>query len=426
MPTHGHREARPLSPSQGVKRTKGSNPLNIKLAANVVTRASQQGKPSPAFHAAAIPRLSTQQPTLMYDLNSSIASLGFTHLPEPIPITMQQWPEGTKPLVHTRTNTYQHVRFIRDCIEGILMQKTTFPVLVLIHDDASTDGTAAILRAYEQQYPTLIRVYYQQVNTYKSKDIARKRAAFRSWRTGKYEAICEGDDYWTDPLKLQKQAMFLEHHPEYVACDHNSMVVNATGELVAASKLNDHSQQDALDHELKKGFWMLNNTIMYRNAKIDAVQNAIHRLKRNQKIPNGDTIRNALLGQFGHFKYMPDIAHSVYRVHNGGVWGALNEHKRLHFRIYLNAKLFRYFKAQRDYDTAIYYQVQLIETLEGLTERYSKDTSTRELMAYHYEILSITPVSGRIDYYKRIFSADWAWVKAKLHIFSAPAQNTES
>jgi len=118
----------------------------------------------------------------------------FTPLPEPIPITEQNWPDGILPLVHTRTMTFNHENYIRDCIEGILMQKTTFPVQVLIHDDASTDKTADIVKEYELKYPRLIKAYYQKENSYTKPDKLERRKEFESWRIGKYEAICEGDD----------------------------------------------------------------------------------------------------------------------------------------------------------------------------------------------------------------------------------------
>jgi glycosyltransferase involved in cell wall biosynthesis len=135
-------------------------------------------------------------------------------LPEPIPITEQIWPEETLPLVSTMTTAYNHGAYIRECIEGLLMQKTTFPVKLIIHDDASTDDTADIIREYEIKYPNLFKIIYQSENQYSQKvDIYNEFLLPDS--KGKYIALCEGDDYWTDPLKLQKQVDFLEANPEY-------------------------------------------------------------------------------------------------------------------------------------------------------------------------------------------------------------------
>jgi len=150
----------------------------------------------------------------------------YTPLPEPIPIADQHWPEGTMPVVCTRTLTYNHKDYIRECIDGILMQKTTFPVRVLVHDDASTDGTAEIVREYEKKYPQLIKAYCQKENIYRAPDRHERRATFHSWRIGKYEAPCEGDDFWTDTNKLQFQVGFLEEHPDFMGTSHNVNYLN--------------------------------------------------------------------------------------------------------------------------------------------------------------------------------------------------------
>ena len=156
----------------------------------------------------------------------------FTHLAEPIPITEQNWPEGTIPLVTTRTMTFMHENYIRECIEGILMQKTTFPVQVLIHDDASTDRTAEIVREYEQKYPGVITAFYQTENSYSKPDKHERRKDFFDLIQGKYIALCEGDDYWTDPLKLQKQVEFLEANPDYgLVHTGRSVLNNETGKI---------------------------------------------------------------------------------------------------------------------------------------------------------------------------------------------------
>lgn len=116
------------------------------------------------------------------------------------------------PLVSVCCITYNHENYIRDAIEGFLMQKTDFPFEIIIHDDASTDATADIIREYERKYPDIIKPIYQTENQY-SKGEKVTLFTFKAAR-GKYIALCEGDDYWIDPLKLHKQITEMEKHPE--------------------------------------------------------------------------------------------------------------------------------------------------------------------------------------------------------------------
>ena len=122
--------------------------------------------------------------------------------------------DSTIPLVTIRCITYNHEPYIRQCLEGFVMQKTNFPFEAIVHDDASTDGTAAIIREYAEKYPDIIKPIYETENQYSKHDGSLQRIMNAHIR-GKYVAICEGDDYWIDPLKLQKQVDFLENHPEY-------------------------------------------------------------------------------------------------------------------------------------------------------------------------------------------------------------------
>jgi glycosyltransferase involved in cell wall biosynthesis len=120
-----------------------------------------------------------------------------------------------KPLVSISCITYNHAKYIRDAIEGFLIQKTAFKFEVLIHDDASRDGTDKIVKDYELKYSDLIFPIYQKENQY-SKGVRGISATFNIPRArGKYIALCEGDDYWIDPYKLQKQVEFLESHADY-------------------------------------------------------------------------------------------------------------------------------------------------------------------------------------------------------------------
>lgn len=123
---------------------------------------------------------------------------------------------GQTPVVSIISLTYNHAPYIRECLEGFLMQKTDFPFEVIIHDDASTDGTADIVREYAAKYPDIIKPIIQTENQYsKHHDFNKILKGCLDKSLGKYIAFCEGDDYWIDPLKLQKQVDFLESHPDY-------------------------------------------------------------------------------------------------------------------------------------------------------------------------------------------------------------------
>jgi glycosyltransferase involved in cell wall biosynthesis len=134
----------------------------------------------------------------------------------------------SKVLVSISCITYNHAPFIRQCLDGFLMQKTNFDFEILVHDDASTDGTDAIIREYELKHPNLFRVIYQSENQY-SKGVKAVNPSFNYPRArGKYIALCEGDDYWTDPLKLQKQVDIFEKYPDTVICGGRAKTWNET------------------------------------------------------------------------------------------------------------------------------------------------------------------------------------------------------
>jgi len=126
----------------------------------------------------------------------------------------------SKPLVVISCLVYNHEPYLRDCLEGFVMQKTNFRFVAIVHEDCSTDGSAAIIREYAEQYPDIIKPIYEIENQWSKHDGSLDRIMNNAIdATGaKYVAMCEGDDYWTDPLKLQKQVDFLEAHPDFVAC----------------------------------------------------------------------------------------------------------------------------------------------------------------------------------------------------------------
>ncbi len=120
-------------------------------------------------------------------------------------------------VVAIRCITYNHELYIRQCLEGFIIQKTNFKFVAIVHDDASTDGTAKIIQEYAARYPEIIKPIYETENQYSKKDDSLRKIMDNATNATKckYVAVCEGDDYWIDPLKLQKQVDFLEANLDY-------------------------------------------------------------------------------------------------------------------------------------------------------------------------------------------------------------------
>lgn len=174
--------------------------------------------------------------------------------------------QDQRPLMVTiQCITYNHEKYIRQCLEGFVMQKTNFRFEAIVHDDASTDGTADIIREYAKQYPDIIKPIFETENQY-SKHDGTIGKIIRQNTFGKYVAMCEGDDYWIDPLKLQKQVDFLESHPDYglVYTDVNFYFQNKDVmkcNYISSGKLKQ--SHDLEEHLIKAGY-MAPCTWVYR------------------------------------------------------------------------------------------------------------------------------------------------------------------
>lgn len=146
----------------------------------------------------------------------------------------------TSPICSIIVLTYNHAPFIRNCLDSLLMQKTDFSFEIIIHDDASQDGTTDIIKDYESAHPNLIRPIYETENQFSK----TRRFAFDKMAKiakGKYIAFCEGDDFWTDSNKLQRQVNFLNQHEDYVAYAENA-IVNLTDENTSHPFSNENER----------------------------------------------------------------------------------------------------------------------------------------------------------------------------------------
>ena len=166
-------------------------------------------------------------------------------------------------------NAYNHEEYIRDALESFVMQKTNFKFEALVHDDASTDKTADIIREYEKKYPDIIKPIYQTENQY-SKNVAIGIKYQFPRAKGKYIAVCEGDDYWIDPYKLQKQFNAMEKHPELDVCTHSSMTIDAkSGEILEYTRPSRKNGIIPVEKVINGGGGFVSTNSLFYRAEIN-------------------------------------------------------------------------------------------------------------------------------------------------------------
>lgn len=231
--------------------------------------------------------------------------------------------------VTIQCTVYNHESFLRQCMDGFVMQKTNFRFEAIVHDDASTDGSAAIIREYAEKYPEIIKPIFEKENLYSKRDGSLRRVMYANTH-GKYVAICEGDDYWTDPYKLQKQVDFLESHPGYVMCSHRWREYMQTEDAFSEIAEFPESGVEYDLNTLVHGKWFFQPlTVVYRRDALD-----LDRFTYKYAI---DVVLFYELLKQGKGYCLPDVM-AVYRIHSGGVWSkiALDRQRKMEFDVRLD------------------------------------------------------------------------------------------
>lgn len=228
-----------------------------------------------------------------------------------------------QPVVSVCVQTYQHKNYLKDCLDGILMQQTDFPLEILLGDDESNDGTRGICIEYAGKYPDKIRLFlHKRENNIHIKGTPTGRFNFMYnlyVARGKYIALCEGDDYWIDPLKLQKQVDFLEQNVEYGICFHQVLILDQE----TGKKIPDYltrivpENTDVVD--LAEGNFIHTPSVLLRNNfRLSGwfTQAAI-----------GDWALYMLQVKKQKIKKLNEVM-AVYRIHSGGVWANKSKQNR--------------------------------------------------------------------------------------------------
>lgn len=214
--------------------------------------------------------------------------------------------------VSVLTTTYNHAPYIAEALDSFLMQQTDFPFEVIVHDDASTDGTADIIREYAKKYPDIIRPIFQKENQYSKGKYGY--SFMEPLIRGEYIAQCEGDDYWCDEFKLQKQADYLDKHPECSYCFCNSYKVDLNSKILEKVSPVDFSRiLSSREMISKPEIYLSTAGIMYRSK--DSMEFPLEMMAGEA----GDIpLRNFLMlrgNAYGFADYM-----ACYRVMVPGSW----------------------------------------------------------------------------------------------------------
>lgn len=248
----------------------------------------------------------------------SLVQDGTRRIFEPCPVAGQVWPEEIEPMVSICCWAYNHELYIEQFIESVLMQKTDFPVEIIIHDDASRDRTTEILDKYQRQYPKLFRNIYQTQNQFScGGDI---NAILFGRARGEFIALCEGDDYWTDFTKLQKQAEFLIENRHLSGVFHTGFAVNDLGKRIPFLWDNwvyekEYNQIECLKN-LRSGY--PTSSLMFRAVAYPSKTPQYFREAAS------DFCLDIMLTEYGSLGFQ-DFEGSAYRQHSGGSWSTLTE-----------------------------------------------------------------------------------------------------
>lgn len=292
-------------------------------------------------------------------------------------------------MVSVNCVTYNHKDYIRQALDSFLMQKTSFEFEILVHDDASTDGTGDILREYEKRFPGKVRPLIQTENQY-SQGIDNISGAFNFPRArGKYIFMCDGDDYWISPDKMQKQVDYMEAHPECTLSIHSARI-ELVGKALTEGQMRPYCGNRVISPEeivdKSSGYAMSSMAFPSRIVK-DLPDYYV-------ECPVGDTPIQLIAASEGYGYYF-DEAMSVYRVGVAGSWtmeGKNGDYERKQqvyyqrmkkvYRMYDEATKGRLRSAIQSADKRTYYHTmvntrQFKEILNPEYKKYYKELTPR-------------------------------------------------
>lgn len=283
--------------------------------------------------------------------------------------------------------TFNHKDYIKQCLDGILIQQTDFPFEIILGEDESSDGTREICIEYANNFPDKIKLFLR-----KREDViyinGNPTGRFNFMEnlkacTGKYIALCEGDDYWTDPLKLQKQVDFLDKNPDYAVCFHNVNLLNTREWNHSVFPMHTNLKKDSFTtNDIISQWFIPTVSILYRQYKDFELPSWF------QYCASGDIPLLLLLSLEGKFKYLDEIM-GCYRIHDKGISVTHNGYFKAFSMIYIyqNFNVYTNFKYKKKINEEMIYEVRRylpeIQELHKLKEENLKNKKSLLLKVYH-------------------------------------------
>lgn len=249
------------------------------------------------------------------------------------------------------TTTYNQEKFIGACIDGIVMQNTNFAFKLVISDDCSTDNTKKILKEYEKKYPNIVKPIFRKKNLGPMDNFIETLNEIDT----EYVAFCDGDDFWTDPNKLQKQVDFLDNNKDYTICFHLTKVFfedNSKEEEIVPLYVKDTTTFD----DILKECYIPANSVVYRwNFR---QKNSLKKIFPKNVVP-GDYFIHLLHARNGKIKLINEVM-SNYRRHESGMWWLTSQPDTLdEFHLKYGYKYLNFFKAvEKEFNLPDYYNEQ--------------------------------------------------------------------
>lgn len=223
---------------------------------------------------------------------------------------------------------YNHGPYIRQCLDGFVNQKTDFKYEVIVHDDASTDDTAKIIKEYADRYPYVIKPIFQTENQYSKGVVITKQIIIPKMR-GKYVAVCEGDDYWCDECKLQKQADIMDNNPDFSACVHQTKLIDClSGNESLISPFNKTGIIDKNRIFSDVATLVHTSSLFYRRSTLDNLPEFCYISKSV-----GDYPFEIYLALLGPIYYINEVM-SVYRLFTASSWSLKQKNDKSHIPFY--------------------------------------------------------------------------------------------